>query len=85
MGLGVTPPDRAERIGKVLDTLGLATEPLPYDLDTVLSHLATDKKHAAGRLRWVLPTADGVEVRADVPDDTVVEAAGSLLAAGTAR
>ncbi len=85
VGLGVTPPDRAERIGKVLDTLGLATEPLPYDLDTVLSHLATDKKHAAGRLRWVLPTADGVEVRADVPDDTVLEAAGSLLAAGTAR
>ena len=28
---------------------------------------ASDKKHAAGRLRWVLPTADGVVVRDDVP------------------
>ena len=27
-----------------------------------------DKKHAGGRLRWVLPTADGVVVRSDVPD-----------------
>ena len=43
-------------------------EPLPYPLDAVLDHLATDKKHAAGRLRWVLPTATGVEVRSDVPD-----------------
>ena len=32
---------------------------LPYPLAAVLGHLATDKKHAAGRLRWVLPTADG--------------------------
>ena len=29
----------------------------------VLEATATDKKHAAGRLRWVLPTADGVVVR----------------------
>jgi hypothetical protein len=36
-------------------------------------------------MRWVLPTADGVEVRSDVPDDVVVAAAGSLLAAGSAR
>jgi 3-dehydroquinate synthase len=83
--VGVTPPDRAERIGRVLDAIGLATEPLPYDLDTVLAHLATDKKHAAGRLRWVLPTETGYEVRTDVPEEVVVEAAGSLLAAGSAR
>ena len=57
---GVTPPERAARIGGLLDALGLATEPLPYPLATVMDHLATDKKHAAGRLRWVLPTADGV-------------------------
>jgi 3-dehydroquinate synthetase/shikimate kinase len=83
--VGVTPPDRAARIGAVLDSLGLAVEPLPYDIDDVLRHLALDKKHESGRLRWVLPTADGVEVRADVPDTIVVDAAGSLLAAGTAR
>jgi 3-dehydroquinate synthase len=85
VALDVTPPDRAARIGAVLDALGLATEPLPYGLDEILRHLAADKKHEAGRLRWVLPTADGVEIRADVPDTVVVEAAGSLLAAGSAR
>jgi 3-dehydroquinate synthetase len=81
----VTPPGRAARIGRVLDELGLARDPLPYALDDLLRHLATDKKHAGGRLRWVLPTADGVEVRSDVPDEIVVEAAGVLLAAGSAR
>ena len=83
--MGVTPPERSVRIGRVLDTLGLATEPLTYGLDDVLRHLALDKKHEGGRMRWVLPTADGVEVRGDVPDAVVVDAAGSLLAAGTTR
>ena len=83
--IGDTPPERAARIARLLDSLGLAREPLPYDLDDVLAHLATDKKHAGGRLRWVLPTADGVEVRWDVPDEVVADAAWSLLAAGTAR
>ena len=32
-------------------------------MTTVLEHLRSDKKHAAGHLRWVLPTADGVVVR----------------------
>ena len=43
-----------------------------------------DKKHRAGRLRWVLPTASGVEVRSDIGDAVVREAASSLLAAGRA-
>ena len=84
LAMGVTPPERAARITGLLDTLGLAREPLPYPLDRVLDHLATDKKHQGGRLRWVLPTATGVEIRADVPDEIVREAAGSLLAAGVA-
>jgi hypothetical protein len=32
----------------------------------------------------VLPTAEGVEVRADVPDEVVAAAAGSMLAAASA-
>ena len=81
--VGVTPPERAERIGRLLDALGLATEPLPYPLAGVLGHMATDKKHAAGRLRWVLPTADGVVVRDDIDPAVVERAAASLLAAPT--
>jgi 3-dehydroquinate synthase len=81
---GVTPPERAARITGLLDSLGLAREPLPYSLDQVLGHLTTDKKHLGGLLRWVLPTADGVEIRADIPDQVVAAAAGSMLAAGSA-
>ena len=81
--VGVTPPERAERIGALLDRLELATEPLPYSLQAVLAHLATDKKHAGGQLRWVLPTADGVVVRDDVATEVVERAASSLLAAGS--
>jgi 3-dehydroquinate synthase len=80
---GVTPADRAARIEGLLTRLGLATEPLPYSLAAVLENLATDKKHAAGALRWVLPTADGVVVRDDVDPAIVERAATSLLAAPT--
>ena len=75
----VTPPERAARIGRLLDALELAREPLPYPIETVLDHLQADKKHAAGQLRWVLPTADGVTVRADV-DPELVERAASFAA-----
>jgi 3-dehydroquinate synthase len=85
LDVGVTPPERAARIGRLLDTLGLAREPLPYPVETVLDHLSADKKHAAGHLRWVLPTADGVVVRADVERALVERAASALLAAGSPR
>ncbi len=83
--VGVTPVDRAERITRLLDRLELATEPLPYPLETVMAHLAADKKHAEGRLRWILPTSDGVVVRDDIEPAAVERAAISLLAAGSPR
>ena len=78
---GVTPPERVERVERLLDRLGLATEPLPYPLATVMEHLATDKKHEGGRLRWVLMTAEGVVVRDDIDPRLVERAATSFLAA----
>lgn len=78
--VGVTPDERAGRIEGLLDALGLATVPPALPLDRVLDHLGSDKKHAAGRLRWVLPTADGYLVRDDVPDDVVRSVAAGLLA-----
>ncbi len=83
--VGVTPASRADRITHLLDRLGLATEPVPYSLDTVLGHLASDKKHAAGALRWVLPTEDGVLVRSGVEAAVVERAVLPLLAVAAAR
>ena len=78
--LGVTPPELADRVETLLTTLGLATEPLPFPIGAVMGALATDKKHAAGSLRWVLPTGDGPVVRSDVPAETVERVAATLLA-----
>ncbi len=80
--LGLTPTERADRIEGLLTVLGLATERLPYPIETVLGALAADKKYADGALRWVLPTADGSVVRADVPAEVVKQAAASLLGGG---
>ncbi len=79
-----TPPDRAARIEALLDDLDLGRAPLPHPPAEVVAAIATDKKHADGRLRWVLPTATGVTVRSDVPDDVVEAAARGVLAGSAA-
>jgi len=79
-----TPPDRAARIEALLDALDLGRAPLPYPLAAVLAAIVTDKKHAGGRLRWVLPTATGVTVRSDVPDELVEATARGILAGAAA-
>ncbi len=79
---GVTPPERAERIERLLDALDLGTAPTRLDLDAVLDSMATDKKHAAGTLRWVLPTADGYQVDGQVTEDLMREVAAGVLAGG---
>jgi 3-dehydroquinate synthetase/shikimate kinase len=78
--VGATPPERAARVEALLDALDLGRAPLPYPPAAVLEALAGDKKHAGGRLRWVLPTAAGVAVRADVPEEVVETAARDVLA-----
>ena len=78
--LGVTPAGRAARIERALDRLSLAMDPLPYPPEAVIAATGTDKKHAAGRLRWVLPTADGYVTRDDVPEALVREAVARVLA-----
>jgi 3-dehydroquinate synthase len=81
---GVTPPERAARIEALLDTLELGRAPLPYPLPDVLAALGTDKKHAGGRLRWILPTATGVLVSSEVPDEVVEAVAVGVLAGAPA-
>ncbi len=80
VAMGVTPADRAARIEGLLTRLSLGVAPLPYPAHAVVEATATDKKHTGGRLRWVLPTADGVVVRDDVPDETVVRIVRGVLA-----
>jgi 3-dehydroquinate synthase len=80
---GVTPPERAARVERVLDALGLGAGLLPYPLDGVLDHLGADKKHHSGRLRWVLPTASGYAVRDDIDDGLVRDVAASMLLPAT--
>ena len=61
VALGVTPPERADRIERAARRArARRSSRCPTRSTTVLDHLGTDKKHAGGRLRWVLPTADGV-------------------------
>ncbi len=81
--LGITPPPRAERIARLLERLRLGQGSLPYPVGAVREALAADKKHAGGRLRWILPDATGVTVRDDIPDEPVERAiAGLLVPAG---
>ncbi len=80
-----TPPERAARVEALLDALDLGRAPLPYPLADVLAAIVTDKKHAGGRLRWVLPTATAVTVRSDVPDEVVEAAARGILAGAAAE
>ncbi len=77
--VGVTPAARAGRIEELLDDLGLGIGRLALSDDLVRRHLGTDKKHAEGRLRWVLPTVDGVVVRSDVPESVVDAVVAGLL------
>jgi shikimate kinase / 3-dehydroquinate synthase len=81
VALGITPRDRAARTERLLDSVGLGLGRLPFSIDAVLGALEADKKHVAGRLNWVLPTATGVTIRSDVPPELVRDTIGGVLAA----
>lgn len=67
----------AERVERLLSSLGLATRPSGLDPAEIYRTLYSDKKTEGGRLRFVLPTAIGeVVVRNDVPEKAVLEALG---------
>jgi len=85
VALEVMPAERAARVERLLDGLSLGRDPLPYSLDAVLAAMSADKKHAAGRLRWVLPTATTWTIRDDVPDELVADVTARLLAPLEAR
>jgi 3-dehydroquinate synthetase/shikimate kinase len=77
---GATPAERAVRLERVLDACGLGVAPLPVAIERVLELVGADKKHRGGRLRWVLPTADGYVVDDEVPDALVRRVAEGVIA-----
>jgi shikimate kinase/3-dehydroquinate synthase len=83
--IGVTPAERADRIDRLLDALGLALVPPGVDEGDALRHLERDKKHAAGRLRWVVPAESGVVVRSDRPEAAVRMGLAAALAGRSSR
>jgi 3-dehydroquinate synthase len=77
--MGLTPPARAERVNALLDRLELGMTPPAVSVAAVREHMATDKKHALGRLNWVLPTESGVTIRPDVAADSVDQGLAAAL------
>jgi 3-dehydroquinate synthase len=71
LAMGLTTRERSHRINALLDRLELGLESPGLDQDAVLERMASDKKHAMGKLNWILPTVTGVEIRQDVPPAAV--------------
>jgi shikimate kinase/3-dehydroquinate synthase len=71
LAMGLTSVARAERVSRLLDGLGLGIDPPAVTPEAVMEHMASDKKHALGRLSWILPTDSGVAIRSDVPPTAV--------------
>jgi shikimate kinase/3-dehydroquinate synthase len=78
--LGITPVESAARIERLLERLDLGAQLPRVRPEAVLAHLAADKKHAGGRLRWVLLGESGPVVRSDVPDEAVQAGVAAALA-----
>jgi shikimate kinase/3-dehydroquinate synthase len=77
---GVTPPDTRARVEALLDRLALGAAPLDVDVERILDAIRVDKKQLAGRIRWVLATADGFVLDRDVPDELVRRVATEIVA-----
>jgi 3-dehydroquinate synthase len=73
IALGLTPPSRAEAIGRVLSSYGYridAPHPLMGDVDLFLKALEGDKKKRGGKLVFIVPAAQGaLQTKADNPPE----------------
>jgi 3-dehydroquinate synthase len=72
--LGITPPSRAETIGRLFSSYGYeiaAPHPLMGDIDLFLKALGGDKKKKGGELVFIVPAAEGArQTKADAPPET---------------
>jgi shikimate kinase / 3-dehydroquinate synthase len=73
-GVGTCDASTVQRIDALIDRFGLPRRHA-IDADRTLPLIASDKKRAAGKQRWVLPLAEGgVTIREDVPPGLVADA-----------
>jgi shikimate kinase / 3-dehydroquinate synthase len=77
--MGLISRAHVARIEAALDRLDLAIEPPAVTAEAVMEHAASDKKHAMGRLNWVLPTDAGAVIRSDVPAEAVAAGLAAAL------
>jgi 3-dehydroquinate synthase len=81
--LGMIDDEQRRRMVNLIAKAGLPTNNLNLDTKAVVEAMAFDKKVAAGKVRFVLPTKIGaVVVRDDVAREKVTEAVESLQGAG---
>ena len=81
--LGMIDDEQRRRMVSLIAKAGLPTNNLSLDTKAVVEAMAFDKKIAAGKVRFVLPTKIGaVVVRDDVARENVTEAVESLQGAG---
>ncbi|HEX5500016.1 MAG TPA: 3-dehydroquinate synthase, partial [Thermomicrobiales bacterium] len=81
--MGTCDEAMVERTDALLDAFGLPRT-AEIDEERALGLLGSDKKRAAGRVRWVLPlTAGGVTLRDDVPAEMARAALRAVTAAPT--
>ena len=83
LAMGLVSTERADRVNRLLDRLGLGVEPPAVGREAVLEHMASDKKHATGKLSWVLPTDTGVLIRTDVPPAAIEAGIAAALRVAT--
>jgi shikimate kinase/3-dehydroquinate synthase len=70
--LGRAEPSLVERVEAAVAAWGLPTRCPPFDVETIWTAMAHDKKRRGRALRWVLPLSIGqVEIVEDVPQQLV--------------
>ena len=73
--MGRCTPALISRVVRVLERLGLPTQVEGYSAEAVYQAMRTDKKRAAGRLRFILPEEIGrVAIVGDIPREQVIAA-----------
>ncbi|GHU12619.1 hypothetical protein FACS1894161_1230 [Spirochaetia bacterium] len=68
LALGITPPERAAAITEILSIRGYDTAipcSVPVDVRLFREALENDKKKQAGKLRFVIPDAEGAQIIQD--------------------